>query len=110
MKITQSWKRNTPNTQCGESITVSVTYSSLDQSEVYEIEKRLMKGVAVMESDEKGPIEERKEHVKPQYDANGNKFWNCPRCGKYIDRYNTRIPWEEVKYCSYCGQGVTWNV
>lgn len=34
---------------------------------------------------------------------------HCPRCACFIDRYNSRIPWREVKYCCYCGQAVKWD-
>ena len=48
MKIIQSWKRNTPSTTQGESITVATTYSSLDKGEIDNLEQRMPKGVSVM--------------------------------------------------------------
>lgn len=47
MKIYQSWKRNNPDTQ-GYSITLTITYSSFDQTEIDELEKKLPKGLIVM--------------------------------------------------------------
>ena len=45
MKMYQSWKRNEPSTVSGESITVTITYSSFDKSEVDELEKRMPVGI-----------------------------------------------------------------
>ena len=53
MKIYQSWKRNKPDTQSGESITVTITYCSFNTEEIDELEKRLPKGLIVMETDKK---------------------------------------------------------
>ena len=47
MKIVQSWKRNTPSTD-GYSLTVTYVYSSERLSEIDAIEKRLPKGMLVM--------------------------------------------------------------
>lgn len=48
MKITQSWKRNTPTTD-GYSLTVTYVYSSQYLHEIEEVEKKLPKGTVVME-------------------------------------------------------------
>lgn len=34
MKITQSWKRNEPDSTLGHSITYTIIYSSLDKDEI----------------------------------------------------------------------------
>lgn len=34
MKITQSWKRNEPDSTNGHSITYTIVYSSLDEDEI----------------------------------------------------------------------------
>ena len=47
MKIFQSWKRNNPDI-LGYSITLTITYSSFDQNEIDELEKKLPKGMLVM--------------------------------------------------------------
>ena len=49
MKILQSWKRNTPSTLSGESITVTIQYSSLDKKEIDDLEEAMPKGMLVME-------------------------------------------------------------
>ena len=49
MKIYQSWKRNNPDTQ-GYSITLSITYSSFNQEEIDELEKKLPNGLIVMDT------------------------------------------------------------
>jgi len=52
MKVTQSWKRNMPSSAGGYSITVSITYSSNCKSEIDEIEKKLPKGMIMLDTDE----------------------------------------------------------
>ena len=49
MKIYQTWKRNKPDTQIGESISVTLTYYSFDSKEIDELEKKLPNGVVVMD-------------------------------------------------------------
>ena len=51
MKITQSWKRNTPTTD-GYSLTVTYVYSSKWLHEIEEIEKKLPMGIIIMDTDE----------------------------------------------------------
>ena len=51
MKVTQTWKRNTPSTISGESITVSTTYSSFDKYEIDELEKKMPSGMIVIDTD-----------------------------------------------------------
>ena len=51
MKVVQSYKRNKPSTAGGYSLTVSITYSSFNPSEIYEIEKKLPKGMIVVDTD-----------------------------------------------------------
>ena len=50
MKITQSWKRNTPTID-GYSLTVTYVYSSPYLHEIEEVEKKLPKGMIVMDTD-----------------------------------------------------------
>ncbi len=47
MKVLQRWKRNTPDTVTGESITISFTYSSFDKSEIDELERNLPNGLII---------------------------------------------------------------
>ena len=51
MKITQLWKRNMPTTD-GYSLTVTYVYSSQYLHEIEDIEKKLPKGIIVMDTDE----------------------------------------------------------
>lgn len=51
MKIYQSWKRNNPSSEGGYSITVMHTYSSFNPSEIDELEKKLPKGMLVIDTD-----------------------------------------------------------
>lgn len=51
MKITQIWKRNTPSSSGGYSITVTYIYSSFNPNEIDEIEKKLPKGTIIMDTD-----------------------------------------------------------
>ena len=46
-------------------------------------------------------------YMKVEY-TGGNEAY-CPDCGCFIEKYNPRRPWREVKYCCYCGQEVTWK-
>ena len=55
MKITQSWKRNTPTTD-GYSLTVTYTYSSKYLHEIESVEKKLPKGMIVMDTDKPNRI------------------------------------------------------
>ena len=50
MKIYQSWKRNTSTTD-GYSLTVTYVYSSHYLHEIEEVEKKLPKGIIVMDTD-----------------------------------------------------------
>ena len=51
MRITQTWKRNTPTTG-GYSLTVTYVYSSKYLHEIEEVEKKLPNGMIVMNTDE----------------------------------------------------------
>ena len=53
MKVVQSWKRNTPDTVTGESITLTVLYSSFDKEEIDELEKNMAKGIVITETKKK---------------------------------------------------------
>ena len=55
MKVTQTWKRNTPTTVTGESITLTTVYSSFDKGEIDDLESKMPKGIMITEegSDEK---------------------------------------------------------
>ena len=50
MKIYQSWKRNEPDTVTGYSITVTITYSSFDRNEIDDLQKKMPKGILVMDT------------------------------------------------------------
>ena len=50
MKIIQSHTRNKPSSAGGYSITVTITYSSFDPSEIDEIEAKLPKGMMVIDT------------------------------------------------------------
>lgn len=52
MKIYHSWKRNEPSSAGGYSITVTTTYSSFNPYDIDEIEKKLPKGMMVLDTDE----------------------------------------------------------
>ena len=52
MKIVQTWTRNTPSSAGGYSITVKITYSSNIKGEIDELEKKIPKGMIVMDTDE----------------------------------------------------------
>lgn len=53
MKIFVDWKRNEPDTLTGESVTVKITYSSFDKKEIDDFEKKLPKGMLVMDTNKK---------------------------------------------------------
>ena len=53
MKIYQSWKRNKPDTMTGDSITVTITYSSFDITEIDDLQKKMPKGMLVMDTEQK---------------------------------------------------------
>lgn len=61
MKICQSWKRNEPSTYSGESITLTIVYTSFDKDEIDELEKKMPKGILVMDDkkQEGGEVNER---------------------------------------------------
>ena len=50
MKVTQTWERNTPSSAGGYSITVKTTYSSFNPFEIDDIEKKLPKGMIVIDT------------------------------------------------------------
>ena len=52
MKVYQSCKRNDPDTVNGESITVTIVYSSFDKAEIDELEKQMPSGVIMAEAKE----------------------------------------------------------
>ena len=51
MKITQTWKRNMPSSAGGYSITITTTYSSFNREEIDDLEKRMPKGILVMDTE-----------------------------------------------------------
>lgn len=51
MKVTQTWTRNTPSSAGGYSITVKTTYSSYNSEEIDQIEKKLPKGMVLIDTD-----------------------------------------------------------
>lgn len=53
MKIFESWKRNPTDSLSGESITVTIIYSSFDKKEIDDFEKTLPKGMLVMDTAKK---------------------------------------------------------
>lgn len=50
MKITQAWKRNKPSTLSGESITLTITYSSFNKEEIDELEKNMPTGILITDA------------------------------------------------------------
>lgn len=52
MKIYQSWKRNEPSSVSGESITLTIIYTSFKKEEIDEVEKRMPKGILVVGEDD----------------------------------------------------------
>lgn len=50
MRILHTWKRNSPSTLEGESITVKITYSSFDKGEIDELEKKMPNGMIFSET------------------------------------------------------------
>lgn len=52
MKIYQSWKRNMPDSTSGESIVVTTLYTSFSKGEIDELEKKMPRGIIVMDTDE----------------------------------------------------------
>ena len=59
MKIYETWKRNEPSSFGGESITVTIVYSSFDKNEIDELEKKMPKGMLVMEGKYSGDSEQK---------------------------------------------------
>lgn len=53
MKIYESWKRNRPDTLTGESITVTIVYTSFEKKEIDDFEKTLPRGMLVMDTAKK---------------------------------------------------------
>ena len=51
MKVYHSWTRNEPSSADGYSITVKITYSSSSKAEIDELERKLPKGMIVMDTD-----------------------------------------------------------
>ena len=51
MKIYEHWKRNTPDSVTGESITVTITYCSFKKDEIDELQKRMPKGMLVIDTE-----------------------------------------------------------
>lgn len=51
MKVFQSHTRNKPSTAGGYSITVTITYSSFNSTEIDELEAKLPKGMLIIDTD-----------------------------------------------------------
>ena len=51
MRIYRSWKRNTPDTMTGESLTVTITYSSFDKKEIDELQNEQPTGVIILDTE-----------------------------------------------------------
>ena len=99
MKIMYSWRRNTPSTVTGESVTVTILYSSFKKDEIDELEQAMPKGTIIMESSR--PVVCTQEAVKPVW--KDNKIY-CGACGKRIPR---KIG---AHYCHKCGRQIAWNM
>ncbi len=52
MTITEIWKRNEPDTICGESITLTIIYSSFKKEEIDNLEAQMPKGVVTGSTDQ----------------------------------------------------------
>lgn len=106
MKIYESWKRNKPDSVSGESITVTITYSSFNKNEIDEFEKTLPKGILVMGTKPKtSDILKKKEPMEAKYVGHdGIMLWECPKCRNHTDMFHEG---EQVNYCWYCGQKIT---
>ena len=63
MKITQSWKRNTPTTD-GYGLTVTYVYSSKYLHEIEALEKKLTNGIIVMDTDRPKELVRCKDCIK----------------------------------------------
>lgn len=59
MKITQSWYRCEPNTISGESIVLTIVFSSHNKAEIDELHEKMPKGVLI--GDTEPPKEEQKK-------------------------------------------------
>jgi len=55
MKITQTWKRDMPTTD-GYSLTVTYVYSSRYLHEIEDVERKLPKGMIIMDTDKPNRI------------------------------------------------------
>ena len=51
MQITETWTRNAPNTICGESITLTIIYSSFKKAEIDDLEMKMPKGMTIASTD-----------------------------------------------------------
>ena len=51
MKVIQTYTKNPPSSAGGYSITVTITYSSHVKSEIDDIEKKIPKGIIIMDTD-----------------------------------------------------------
>ncbi len=51
MKVFQSYRRNTPSSAGGYSLTVTITYTSQNPTEIDELEKKLPKGMTILDTD-----------------------------------------------------------
>ena len=49
MKSYTTWKRNKPDTITGESLTITIVYTSFNKEDIDELEKRLPAGMTVSE-------------------------------------------------------------
>lgn len=59
MRITQSWRRDATTTAFGESITMTIKFTSFDKAEIDQIAEKMPWNLLVMDTNEKE--EERHE-------------------------------------------------
>lgn len=92
MKITQSWKRNAPTTD-GYSLTVTYVYSSKYLHEIEDIERKLPKGMIVIDTDKSQrayPLEQEIREIKIN-----SREDTCKNCPELDVNYNS-----DESYCN----------
>ena len=112
MKVTQTWKRNTPSTISGESITTTTTYYSFNKDEIDAIEKQMPAGILTADCKTMNiiPTWLEADHLP------SSASFLCPHCREKVYYHHGSTSKTSrrgltkrclYKFCPWCGLEVT---
>lgn len=95
MRTTQTWIRNDPTSDAGESLTVSVVFSSFDKNEIDNLELKMSNGAQLIKNDRKKYEIIHCMHCA-EFDPNGVPESGCGFC---------ELLHKAFRYTDFCSYG-----